>query len=161
MFQGANRVQINDGVFTDINGDQFNISIRYIDLGALNHATAQFANIDQHQKVIEVLLNRLKDTLLEVDKQRSQDLRPLSETEVEKVNRCDANLCCAILLEVDISPLNSAFERVDRVVTTVATMDMAPRLYHSEKIESQLKDAEDAIALATREIDVRLLYMDS
>lgn len=90
MFQGANRMQIYDSLFTDIAGDQFNINVQYIDLTALNHATAQFPNIDQHKKLIEVLLNRLKDMLLEVDKQRSQ--RPLSKIEVEKVNRCDANV---------------------------------------------------------------------
>jgi hypothetical protein len=79
MFTGANRIQINDGVFTDINGDQFNVNIQYIDLATLNHAAAQFANIDQHKKVIEVLLNCLKDVLLEVNKQQqSSSLRNLN-----------------------------------------------------------------------------------
>lgn len=40
-------------------------------------------------------------------------------------------------------------------------MDMASRLYHFENIEFQLKDAKDAIALATREVFVRLLYIYS
>ena len=44
-------------------------------------------------------------------------------------------------------------------VTTVATKGLAWNLYHSERIVSWLKDAEDAITRATHEVHVRLLYI--
>jgi hypothetical protein len=50
---------------------------------------------------------------------------------------------------------NSACERLENVTTTIATKDLAWRLYHSEKILSQLQATEDAIALATRTFGVR------
>jgi hypothetical protein len=52
-------------------------------------------------------------------------------------------------------PSNSACERLENVTTTIATKDLAWRLYHSEKIVSQLQATEDAIALATRTFGVR------
>jgi hypothetical protein len=87
LFERAERLNIHDGVFNDIQGNQFIINMPGIHLADLNHATAQFANIDQHKAEIETLLKRIKDLLLEVVKQRIQT--PLSEIEVEKVNRCD------------------------------------------------------------------------
>jgi hypothetical protein len=50
---------------------------------------------------------------------------------------------------------NSACERLENVTTTIATKDLAWRLYHSEKTVSQLQATEDAIALAMRTFGVR------
>jgi hypothetical protein len=87
LFERAERLNIHDSVFNDIQGNQFIINMPDIHLADLNHATAQFSNVDQHKAEIETLFIRIKDLLLEVVKQRSQT--PLSEIEVEKVNRCD------------------------------------------------------------------------
>jgi hypothetical protein len=55
---------------------------------------------------------------------------------------------------------NSACESLENVTTTIATKDLAWRLYHSEKIVSQLQATEDAIALATRTFGVRsVIYL--
>ena len=88
LFERAEGFNIHDGVFNDVQGNQFIINIPDIHLANLNHATAQFANINQRTAEIETLLTRIKHFLLEVAKQRSQT--PLSKIEVEKVNRCDA-----------------------------------------------------------------------
>jgi len=89
LFERPKHLNVHDGVFNDIQGNQFIINMPDVHLADLNHATAQFSNIDQHKAEIEILLNRIKDLLLEVIKQRSQT--PLSEIEAEKVNRCDTS----------------------------------------------------------------------
>jgi hypothetical protein len=92
LFNQARDLEIGGGVFNDIQGHQYIIHIHGIDLDALNHATEQFAKVDQHCAILEVLLEQVKDLVLEIDRQRSQIAIPLTAEEMKNVNRSEQAL---------------------------------------------------------------------
>lgn len=152
VFDQAHSFEINNGAFYDIKGNQYDIHIANVNLAALNNATQQYPNMNQHTTILGAFLNRLKDLLLEVDRQRSQT--PVTTTELKDVNRSDASPSGPEGKLTMLLLTYSACESLENIVTTIATKDLAWRLYHSEKIVTQLQETEDAISSAIHTFQV-------
>jgi hypothetical protein len=92
LFNQAHDFEIGGAVFNDIQGHQYIIHVHGIDLAALNHATEQFAKVDQHRAVLEVLLEQVKDLVLAVNRQQAQMAIPLPAEEMKNINRSELAL---------------------------------------------------------------------